>query len=164
MQIVPQPKNPTLAMLLSFLIPGLGQIYNGQVAKGILFIVAQVINALLMAIFIGFITGIAVLIWAMYDAYKTAEAINQQFAVQYGAGAVTPGYGQVVMVAQSPNVQTETSLDRNPVAPSVVPSVAPSVVPTGMKKCPRCAEVVQGEAQVCRFCGHEFVPAATTAE
>lgn len=25
------------------------------------------------------------------------------------------------------------------------------------KKCPRCAELVKAEAQVCRFCGHDFV-------
>ena len=27
---------------------------------------------------------------------------------------------------------------------------------SGLKKCPRCAEYVQSEAQVCRFCGSEF--------
>ena len=27
------------------------------------------------------------------------------------------------------------------------------------KKCPRCAELVQPDAEVCRFCGHEFVAA-----
>jgi len=27
---------------------------------------------------------------------------------------------------------------------------------SGLKKCPRCAEYVQSEAQVCRFCGNEF--------
>src|SRR6185437_3221318 len=29
---------------------------------------------------------------------------------------------------------------------------------SGLKKCPRCAEYVQPEAAVCRFCGHEFSP------
>jgi len=27
---------------------------------------------------------------------------------------------------------------------------------SGLKKCPRCAEYVQSEAAVCRFCGNEF--------
>jgi hypothetical protein len=32
-----------------------------------------------------------------------------------------------------------------------------------MKPCPKCAELVKGAAQVCRFCGHEF-PANTREE
>ena len=33
-------KNPGLAAIISFFFPGLGQIYNGEIGKGILFIVA----------------------------------------------------------------------------------------------------------------------------
>ncbi len=72
----PQVKNPGLAAVLSFLISGLGQIYNGEIGKGLLIIVVQIINGLLTMIFVGFVTGAIVWIWAIYDAYKTAERIN----------------------------------------------------------------------------------------
>ncbi|MBU8907146.1 hypothetical protein [Desertibacillus haloalkaliphilus] len=70
-------KNPGLAAVLSFFIAGLGQIYNGKIAKGIAFIVAYFISALLMTILIGFITTPILWIWGMVDAYKDAERLNK---------------------------------------------------------------------------------------
>jgi hypothetical protein len=38
--------------------------------------------------------------------------------------------------------------------------ISPAIAATElsvMKACPRCAEKIQGAAQVCRFCGHELV-------
>ena len=46
-----------LAAVLSFLIPGLGQIYNGEIGKGIIIIIVQIINGFLATIIVGFITG-----------------------------------------------------------------------------------------------------------
>ncbi|MEM7132686.1 MAG: zinc ribbon domain-containing protein [Chloroflexota bacterium] len=71
-----QEKNPTLAAILSFLINGLGQVYNGQVGKGLFIIGVQIINWLLTSIIIGFITGPIVFIWSVYDAYAVANRIN----------------------------------------------------------------------------------------
>jgi TM2 domain-containing membrane protein YozV len=70
-------KNPGLAAILCFFFTGLGQIYNGQIGKGILFIIVQIVNIGLMFILIGFITYPIVWIWGMIDAYKTAEKINK---------------------------------------------------------------------------------------
>jgi TM2 domain-containing membrane protein YozV len=70
-------KNSGLAAVLSFFFAGLGQIYNGQIGKGVLFIVIQGVNLLLMFIIVGFITYPIVWIWGMMDAYKTAEKINR---------------------------------------------------------------------------------------
>jgi hypothetical protein len=55
-------KNPVVAALLSLLIPGLGQLYNGEVVKGIVF-------------FIGWIT---ILAWplAVMEAYYSARVAN----------------------------------------------------------------------------------------
>ncbi|MFA9558565.1 hypothetical protein ACERII_14755 [Evansella sp. AB-rgal1] len=71
------PKSPGLAAVLSAVWTGLGQIYNGQIGKGVLFMVIQFINALLIAVLIGIITYPLFWIYGMVDAYKTAEMLNR---------------------------------------------------------------------------------------
>jgi len=70
-------RNPGIAAVLSFFWTGVGQIYNGQIVKGIILILVQLVNAALMVVLIGFITYPIVWIWGMYDAYKTAERMNR---------------------------------------------------------------------------------------
>jgi TM2 domain-containing membrane protein YozV len=72
-----QLKNPGAAAVLSFLWVGLGQIYNGQIGKGLLFIFLQIINCLLIFVVIGLITVPAFWIYGIYDAYTTADKINK---------------------------------------------------------------------------------------
>ena len=69
-------KNPGLAAVFSFFFPGLGQIYNGEIGKGIFFIVMGGVFAILMIVLIGFILYPLFWIYNIYDAYKTAERIN----------------------------------------------------------------------------------------
>jgi TM2 domain-containing membrane protein YozV len=73
-------KNPTTATILSFLAMGLGQIYNGQIGKGVLFIILYGVSIALMLVFIGFITTPILWIWGMVDANKSAKAINEKIA------------------------------------------------------------------------------------
>jgi TM2 domain-containing membrane protein YozV len=75
-------KNPGLAAILSFFYMGLGQIYNGQIAKGILFIVSYSVSIFLMALLIGFITTPILFIYGIWDAYKSAEKINRDITFQ----------------------------------------------------------------------------------
>lgn len=75
-------KNPGLGAVLSFFYMGLGQIYNGQIAKGIFFIIAYSISLVLMIVIIGFISTPILWIYGMYDAYKSAEKINREIAMQ----------------------------------------------------------------------------------
>ena len=63
-----------IAAVLSFFITGLGQIYNGQILKGLLFMLIQAINGLLMFVLIGFVTFPLFWIYGMYDAYQIAAA------------------------------------------------------------------------------------------
>jgi len=79
-------KNPGLAAVLSFFYMGLGQIYNGQLSKGIAFIIAYTISWILMFILIGFITTPILWIYGMYDSYKSAEKINTDIARSAGSG------------------------------------------------------------------------------
>lgn len=71
-----EKKNAAIAALLSFIITGAGQIYNGEIAKGIVFFVLEIIFILLIFALIGIILAPLFWIYAIYDAYKTAERIN----------------------------------------------------------------------------------------
>ena len=70
--------NAILAAILSFLIPGLGQAYAGDIKKGVIFfVIAIVIGLILWFLFgTGTITYIVALIYdiyAAYDAYQLAQ-------------------------------------------------------------------------------------------
>jgi len=79
-------KNPGLAAVFSFFYMGLGQIYNGQLSKGIFFIIAYTVSWILMIVVIGFLTTPVMWIYGMYDAYKSAEKINTDIARTAGGG------------------------------------------------------------------------------
>ncbi len=57
---------------------GLGQIYNGQIGKGIIFIILYAISVALMFVIVGFITTPILWIWGMVDANKSAKKINEK--------------------------------------------------------------------------------------
>lgn len=60
-----------LAAALSFFLPGLGQVYNGKIGRGILLNVCYWVGFCLL------IPGLIVWVYAMWDAYKEAEKINR---------------------------------------------------------------------------------------
>jgi TM2 domain-containing membrane protein YozV len=71
-------KNAELAAILSFFYTGLGQIYNGQIGKGIMLVIAYCISWALTAVLIGFITTPILWIWGIFDAHKGAKKINEK--------------------------------------------------------------------------------------
>ena len=73
-------KNPSIATILSFFFMGLGQIYNGQIGKGIVFIILYGISVALMFVVIGFVTTPILWIWGMVDANNSAKKINENMA------------------------------------------------------------------------------------
>ena len=74
-------KSPGVAAVLSFFWCGLGQIYNGQIGKGIFMMICYLISCLLIFVLIGLLTTPILWIWGMVNAYSTADRQN----------ATTPG-------------------------------------------------------------------------
>jgi TM2 domain-containing membrane protein YozV len=67
-----------LALAFSFLFTGLGQIYNGEHAKGLLFVAIQLINFALIYWFVGLITAPAFWMYGLLDAMNTAERLRAE--------------------------------------------------------------------------------------
>jgi len=70
-------KNPILALILSLIICGVGQMYNGQLLKGVIMLVVTII----MAIATLWPISLIIVIYSMYDAYTTAQKINNGVVV-----------------------------------------------------------------------------------
>ena len=70
-------KSPAIALVLSFIFPGIGQIYNDQTKKGIYLIVGYIVSWLLIVILIGALLILLIWLYGMYDAYTSAKAINE---------------------------------------------------------------------------------------
>lgn len=73
-----QEKNPGLAALASVIWTGAGQIYNGELGKGIALMALMFVSVIFMFFIIGFLTTPLIWLYSVYDAYRTAERINEQ--------------------------------------------------------------------------------------
>lgn len=62
-----EEKDSGLAAVASFIIPGLGQVYNGQIAKGI---IAGIVVIGLALTGVGLLLAFPIWIWLVYDAYS----------------------------------------------------------------------------------------------
>lgn len=82
-----KPRNPKLAFLLALFVPGFGQVYNGQIKKGFLFLAIELILPVIYGLtklgvfFIGFISilliGFSFRIYVIYDATKNARNLKK---------------------------------------------------------------------------------------
>ena len=67
-------RNPIVAAILSVIVAGLGQIYNGQIGKGVVFIVLQLINTALTVVLIGWVLMPIVGLWAAIRRYEAPHS------------------------------------------------------------------------------------------
>ena len=71
-------KNPGVAAMFSFFWTGSGQIYNGQIAMGIVLILIQLVNLILILALVGIITFPITWAFAIYQAHTHAKQFNSQ--------------------------------------------------------------------------------------
>jgi TM2 domain-containing membrane protein YozV len=75
-------KNPGIAGVASIVLPGLGQIYNGQTRKGIALVIVSVFSLYVLISYRTIVSELAdllylvILLYSAYDAYNTAKSIN----------------------------------------------------------------------------------------
>jgi TM2 domain-containing membrane protein YozV len=69
---VRQEKNAGVALILSFLFTGSGQVYNGEMGKGIGVLLGTIIGYMIFVI-----PGLLVFLYGLYDAYTTAQKMNK---------------------------------------------------------------------------------------
>jgi TM2 domain-containing membrane protein YozV len=75
------PKNPVLALIVSFFIPGVGSMVNGEIGKGVGILVGWIVSFLLTIIVIGFLGMLGFWIWGMVDAYTGAQKWNARHGI-----------------------------------------------------------------------------------
>lgn len=75
------PRSMPLAVLASFVIPGLGSIINGKVGKGLLILGCYFVACISCLILIGFVLAPAVWIWGMIAAANDVRAWNRQHGI-----------------------------------------------------------------------------------
>lgn len=82
------PKSPGIALLVSFFLPGVGSIMNGETGKGVGillgYLASWVLFWLLFIIVVGFLflfVGIGLWIWGMVDAYTGAQRWNRMHGI-----------------------------------------------------------------------------------
>jgi TM2 domain-containing membrane protein YozV len=68
-------KNPVAAAILSALIVGLGQFYNGDVKKG----AAMLVGAVVLGVATGGLLWLALAIWSAVDAYQVANGTGKMW-------------------------------------------------------------------------------------
>ena len=71
----PRGKNPVIAALLSAVIVGVGQFYNGDVKKG----GAMLLGAVLLGAATGGVLWLALAVWSAFDAYQVANGTGKMW-------------------------------------------------------------------------------------
>ena len=70
-------KEPVLSLIVSFFLPGVGTMINGEVGKGVGILVGYLVGVLFSFFLIGVPFAIGFWVWGMVDGYTGAVRYNQ---------------------------------------------------------------------------------------
>ena len=74
--MVVAPKSPAVSLIVSFFIPGVGSMLNGDVGKGVAFLIVFLVGVGASFFLIGLPVALGAWIWGMIDAYQGAQRWN----------------------------------------------------------------------------------------
>jgi TM2 domain-containing membrane protein YozV len=79
--MVVAPKSPAVSLIVSFFIPGVGSMINGDVGTGIAILLLYAVGIVLAVFLIGIPLAIGAWIWGLIDAYKGAQRWNARHGI-----------------------------------------------------------------------------------
>lgn len=75
------PKNPAISLLVSFFIPGVGSMMNGDVGIGVAILLLWLVAVVLSWLLIGIPFAIGFWVWGMIDGYQGAVRWNAKHGI-----------------------------------------------------------------------------------
>jgi len=79
--MVVAPKNPAVSLIVSFFIPGVGSMINGDVGTGVAILVLWIVGIVTTIFFVGAFLVLGAWIWGMVDAYQGAQRWNRAHGI-----------------------------------------------------------------------------------
>ncbi len=74
-------KNPALSLIVSFFLPGVGTMMNGEVGKGVGILIGYLVSIVLTVVIIGIFGVIGFFVWGLVDAYTGAQNWNRAHGI-----------------------------------------------------------------------------------
>jgi TM2 domain-containing membrane protein YozV len=79
------PKSSAVSLIVSFFLPGVGSMINGDVGIGItillLWLLAIFLDVTILGLVVGLPLGLAMFIWGLIDAYQGAQRWNRKHGI-----------------------------------------------------------------------------------
>jgi TM2 domain-containing membrane protein YozV len=79
--LVVAPKNPAVSLIISFFLPGVGSMVNGDAGIGIAILLLYLVGVILSFFLIGIPLAIGAWIWGLIDAYQGAQRWNRAHGI-----------------------------------------------------------------------------------